>query len=305
MDGAIKIDELVAQASAYKMPAVAITDHGNLFGAVEFYKKATKAGIKPIIGCEVYVAPNSRLDRAKTSLDSGLSEEAAFHLILLARDRTGYRNLTTLVTKSYLEGFYYKPRIDKDLLEQYSGGLIGLTACLKGEIPYYLQHGFMDRARETALQYKHILGPENFYFELQHNGLPEQEDVNRKLLGLSRELHVPVVATNDCHYLRKEDAKAHDILLCIQTGKTVKDEKRLRLSTDEFYFKSPDEMKQTFRELPDAIANTRVIAERCNLEFVLGKNLLPKYDMPNGVSPDSHLEGLALAGLNAKFKGEP
>ena len=305
LDGAIKINELVEQASRYKMPAVAITDHGNLFGAVEFYKKTTKAGIKPIIGCEVYVAPDSRFDRSKTTLDSNLSEESSFHLILLAQDSTGYRNLTTLVTKAYLEGFYYKPRIDKDLLEQYSGGLIGLSACLKGEVPYYLQYGQMDRAREVALQYKHILGPENFFFEMQHNGLPEQEDVNKKLAVLSQELHIPVVATNDCHYLRKEDARAHDILLCIQTGKTVKDKKRLQFSTDEFYFRSPDEMKEAFRDMPKAITNTRLIAERCNFDFVLGKNLLPRYELPGGVAPSHFLEGLATDGLKRKFKGDP
>lgn len=305
LDGAIKIDELVKQASAYKMPAVAITDHGNLFGAVEFYKKASKAGIKPIIGCEVYVAPNSRFDRSKTTIDNSISEEAAFHLILLARDANGYKNLTSLVTKAYLEGFYYKPRIDKELLEQYSGGLIGLTACLKGEVPYYLHYGQLDMAREAALQYKHILGPENFFFEIQHNGMPEQEDTNKKLIELSQELHIPLVATNDCHYLKKEDARAHDILLCIQTGKTVKDEKRLRMSTEEFYFKSPDEMKQAFHETPEAILNTRMIAERCNLDFVLGKSMLPKYELPDGVSPDSYLQELALNGLKTKFKGSP
>lgn len=305
LDGAIKINELVEQASAYKMPAVAITDHGNLFGVIEFYKKAIKKGIKPIIGCEVYVAPNSRFDRSKTNIDNGLSEEAAFHLILLAKDSNGYKNLTSLVSKAYLEGFYYKPRIDKEILEQYSGGLIGLTACLKGEVPYYLQYGQMERAREAALQYKHILGPENFFFEIQHNGMSEQEETNKKLIELSKELHIPLVATNDCHYLKKEDARAHDILLCIQTGKTVKDEKRMRMSTNEFYFKSPDEMKQAFYETPEAILNTRMIAERCNLDFVLGKSLLPKYELPNGVSPDSYLEDLAINGLKAKFKDKP
>lgn len=305
LDGAIKIEELIGQAAAYKMPAVAITDHGNLFGVIDFYKKAVKAGIKPIIGCEVYVAPNSRFDRSKTSIDNGLSEEAAFHLILLAKDIWGYKNLTTLVTKAYVEGFYYKPRIDKALLEQYSGGLIGLTACLKGEVPYFLQYGQMEKAREAALHYKHILGPENFFFEIQHNGMAEQEDVNKKLFELSREIHVPIVATNDCHYLRKEDAKAHDILLCIQTGKIVKDEKRLKFTTDEFYFRSPDEMKHAFRETPDAILNTRMIAEKCNLEFTLGKSMLPRYELPNGVSPDSYLAEIAFDGLKAKFKGNP
>ena len=306
LDGAIKIDELVEQASAYKMPAVAITDHGNLFGVIDFYKKAMKKGIKPIIGCEVYVAPNSRFDRSKTTIDNGLSEEAAaFHLILLARDSAGYKNLSTLVTKAYLEGFYYKPRIDKDLLEQHSGGLIGLTACIKGEIPYYLRIGNKEKARKAALLYKNMLGPENFYFEIQHNGMPEQEEANKLLAELSRELHIPLVAPKDCHYLRKEDAKAQDILLCIQTGKTVKDEKRLRMSTDEFYFRSPDEMKHAFRDMPEAILNTRAIAERCNFDFTLGKSLLPKYDLPNGVSPDLYLEGLAAEGLKAKFSGNP
>ncbi len=304
LDGAIKIDELIEQAVVYKMPAVAITDHGNLCGAVEFYKKAIKKGIKPIIGCEVYVAPGSRFDRTKTNLDSNLTEEAAFHLILLARDTAGYKNLTTLVTKAYLEGFYYKPRIDKDLLEQYSGGLIGLSACLKGEVPYYLRYGNQDKAREAALRYKHILGPENFYLEIQSNGLPEQDTVNRQLIELASELHIPLVATNDCHYLKKEDARAHDILLCIQTGKTVKDVKRLKMATDEFYFKSPEEMKNAFLEVPEAIDNTRLIAERCNLEFTLGKNLLPRYEAPEGTTPDKYLEALAATGLQAKIKGE-
>ncbi|MBF0557770.1 MAG: DNA polymerase III subunit alpha [Nitrospirae bacterium] len=303
LDGAIKIDELIEQALAYKMPALAVTDHGNLCGAVDFYKKAIKKGIKPIIGCEVYVAPGSRFDRAKTNLDSNLSEEAAFHLILLARDSAGYKNLTTLVTKAYLEGFYYKPRIDKDILEQYSGGLIGLSACLKGEVPYYLRYGNKDKAREAALRYKHILGPENFYFEIQSNGLPEQEAVNKQLIELSGELHIPLVATNDCHYLKKEDARAHDILLCIQTGKTVKDEKRLKMSTDEFYFKSPDEMKSAFIEVPEAIENTRLIAERCNLEFSLGKSMLPKYEVPEGTTPEAYLEALAQKGLQSRMKG--
>jgi len=305
LDGAIKIDELVDLARSYRMPAVAITDHGNLFGAIEFYKKASKAGIKPIIGCEVYVAPQSRFDRTRSAINHNLPEEAAFHLILLARDSTGYRNLTTLVTKAYLEGFYYKPRIDKDLLQQYSGGLLGLSACLKGEVPYYLQHGQTDKAREVALAYKRILGPDNFYLELQHNGLPEQEEVNGKLLELSQDLHIPVVATNDCHYLRKEDAKAHDILLCIQTGKTVKDAKRLRFETENFYFRSPEDMRTAFQDTPDAVRNTIVIAERCNVDFSLHKTLLPRYDVPEGTTPDRHLEELAMEGLKVRCGGPP
>ncbi len=301
LDGAIRIKELVERAREFKMPALAMTDHGNLFGAVEFYKQATKAGIKPIIGCEVYVAPGSRTDRGGTEG----KEETSFHLILLARDNAGYRNLVTLVTKAYLEGFYYKPRIDMDLLEQYSGGLIGLSACLKGEIPYCLQRGMVDRARERALQFKHILGPENFYLEIQENGLPEQTEANIKLVELARELHVGVVATNDCHYLKREDAKAHEVLLCIQTGRTMKDATRMKFATDEFYFKSPQEMKEAFREVPEAIANTVSIAERCNVEFVLGESLLPQYQVETGESPDDFLTALAASGLDRKFGGNP
>lgn len=280
------------------MPALAMTDHGNLFGAVEFYKQVKKAGIKPIIGCEIYVAPSSRLDRGGNE-----GEGAAFHLILLARDNTGYRNLVTLVTKAYLEGFYYKPRIDMDLLEQYSGGLIGLSACLKGEIPFCLQKGYVDRARERALQFKHILGPENFYLEIQENGMPEQRAVNKQLVELGQELHIGLVATNDCHYLKKEDAKAHDILLCIQTARTLKDTNRMKLSTDEFYFKSPDEMKEAFKDYPEAIANTIAIAERCNVEFKLGESLLPRYKVETGETPDEYLHKLASEGLSGIFSG--
>ena len=301
LDGAIKIKELIEQANAFKMPAVAVTDHGNLFGAVEFYRLATKAGIKPIIGCEVYVAPGSRLDKKQGSD----SEESSFHLILLARDNNGYRNLVTLVTKAYTEGFYYKPRIDSALLEQYSGGLIGLSACLKGEIPFYLRNGMVDKAREKALEYKHILGPENFYLEVQDNGIPEQEQVNRKLVELSKELHIGLVATNDCHYMKREDARAHDILLCIQTGKTVNDKNRMHFTSDNFYFKSPEEMKNAFKDIPEAVLNTRAIAERCNVTFSLGRTLLPKYELENGKTPDSLLETLAFEGMLSRLGKDP
>jgi DNA polymerase-3 subunit alpha len=209
LDGAIRIKELVQQAGAYRMPAVAITDHGNLFGAVEFYRLAVKAGIKPIIGCEVYVAPGNRSEKR----DISNIDESSFHLVVLARDNKGYKNLVSLVTKAYTEGFYYKPRIDIELLKQHNEGLIGLSACLKGEVPYYLQRGMIDKAREKALEYRDIFGPENFYIEIQDNGLTEQVDVNKKLIELARELQIGIVATNDCHYMKKEDAKAHDILL--------------------------------------------------------------------------------------------
>jgi DNA polymerase-3 subunit alpha len=299
LDGAIRIKELVERAKEFKMPAVAMTDHGNLFGAVEFYKQVTKAGLKPIIGCEVYVAPGSRFDRGGSEND-----EASFHLILLARDNTGYRNLVSLVTKAYLEGFYYKPRIDMDLLEQYGDGLIGLSACLKGEIPYCLQRGLLERARQRALQFRNILGPENFYLEIQENGLPEQVEVNKKLIELAGELHIGLVATNDCHYLKKEDAKAHEVLLCIQTGKTLKDINRMKFSSDQFYFKSPNEMIEAFKDMPGAITNTVAIAERCNVEFRLGENLLPRYEVDSGESPDEFLSRLAHSGLEQRFAGE-
>ncbi|HYA11462.1 MAG TPA: DNA polymerase III subunit alpha [Thermodesulfovibrionales bacterium] len=301
LDGAMRIKELVEQAGAFRMPAVAITDHGNLFGAVEFYRRVVKAGIKPIIGCEVYIAPGSRFEGKNTSH----MDEASFHFILLARDNTGYRNLVNLVTKAYTEGFYYKPRIDIDLLTQHSEGLIGLTSCLKGEVPYFLQRGMIDKAKEKALQYREILGHENFYIEVQDNGLPEQEDVNKRLIELARELHLGIVATNDCHYMRREDSKAHDILLCIQTGTTVKDENRLRFNSDSFYFKSPEEMKNAFKDIPEAILNTRAIAERCNVEFRLGLNLLPVYTMEDRQRPDTLLEKLALEGLLHKCGPEP
>jgi DNA polymerase-3 subunit alpha len=301
LDGAIRIKELVEQAGAFRMPAVAITDHGNLFGAVDFYRRTVKAGIKPIIGCEVYMAPASRFDKKNASH----SDEGSFHLILLSKDNAGYKNLVSLVTKAYTEGFYYKPRIDAELLAQHNEGLIGLTSCLKGEVPYYLQKGMVDRAREKALQYRDILGPENFYIEIQDNGIPEQEEVNKKLVELAKELHISVVATNDCHYMKREDSKAHDILLCIQTGTTVTDRNRLRFNSDSFYFKSPEEMKKAFKDIPEAILNTRNIAERCNVEFRLGLNLLPVYLLEGRQKPDALLEKLALEGLFQKWGLEP
>ncbi len=301
LDGAIRIRELIEKAVFYKMPAVAITDHGNLFGAIEFYRSVTKAGIKPIIGCEVYVAPGSRFEK-KSTQDI---EEASFHLILLAKDNRGYKNLVSLVTKAYTEGFYYKPRIDIDLLKQHHNGLIGLTSCLKGEIPYYLQRGMFDKARSKACEYRDIFGPDNFYIELQHNGIKEQEEVNKRLFELARDLKMKVVATNDCHYIKKDDAKAHDILLCIQTGKTIKDKNRLQFHSDGFYFKSPDEMKEAFQEIPEAILNTRAIAEICNVEFKLGINLLPKYELPDGQSASMLLEKLAYDGMKTKLGNDP
>jgi DNA polymerase III subunit alpha len=298
LDGAIGLDKLIKKAIDLKMPAVAVTDHGNLFSALDFYLKAMKAGIKPIIGCEIYVAPGSRLEK---SAPSGQNEEASYHLILLSRTKQGYKNLVKLVTAAYLEGFYYKPRIDKELLKQHSEGLIGLSACLGGEIPSLLIQNRYEDAKRVALEYEGIFGKENFYLELQDNGIPEQEQVNREILKLTRDTGIPVVATNDCHYLDKEDHKAHDALLCIQTGKTVKDENRLRFSSETFYMKTPEEMKKAFSSVPEAIANTVKIAERCNLELDLGKYHLPHFPVPEGYTREVFMAELARKGLDERF----
>jgi len=306
LDGAIKIDELVRAAVDYRLPALAITDHGNIFGAIEFYQKVSQAGIKPIIGCEVYVAPEGRFKKARVSVPKASSgdtgrQDNAYHLILLARDITGYRNLMRLISLAHLEGFYYKPRIDDDLLKQYSGGLIALSSCMKGEIPSLLLNGDVDSARRRALFYKNLFGPENFYLEVQANGIPEQKELNKKLYELAEEVHLGVVATNDCHYLRREDARAHEILLCIQTNKTIKDNDRMRFQTDEFYFKSPEEMRHEFAHLPEAIRNTVVIAERCNLTLEIDKVLLPEFVTPDGSQPEEFLERIAKEGLKRRF----
>jgi DNA polymerase-3 subunit alpha len=297
LDGAIKIPELIETAAKWRLPAVAVTDHGNLFGAIEFYKKASKGGIKPVIGSEVYLTPGSRLDRQK--------EEGLFHLILLARDNAGYKNLVYLVSRAYTEGFYYKPRIDKELLEKYSGGLIALSACMKGEVAWHLSRDMADKAKSAALYYKNLFGPDNFFMELQENGIPEQAALNKKLLSLARELDIKVVATNDCHYLHKEDARAHDILICIQTGKTVKDADRMRFQGDGLYFKSPEEMIQAFVDLPEAIRNTIEIAERCNVDFKLGSPHLPKFQPPGGLTAGKMLEDLVTKGLKERFGAAP
>ena len=298
LDGANSLDGLIKKAVELRMPAVAVTDHGNLFAALDFYLKATKAGIKPIIGCEMYVAPGSRFEKTGTA---NQHDESFYHLILLARDKQGYKNLVKLVTKAYLEGFYYKPRIDKELLRQHSEGLIGMSACLSGEIPRLLLQGRYEDAKKAALEYQSILGKENFYFELQDNGIPEQEQANRELIKLSADTGIPLVATNDCHYLNMEDHKSHDALLCIQTGKIVKDTNRMRFSSETFYVKSPEEMKKAFAYVPEAISNTIAIAERCNLEMELGKYHLPHFPVPEGATRESYMAELSRKGLEERF----
>jgi DNA polymerase-3 subunit alpha len=271
LDGAIRLDALMDRARRFGMPAVAITDHGTMFGTVEFYRKATAAGIKPIIGCECYVAPRRLTD--KTPLDA----KGMTHLVLLARDNQGYRNLCKLATVAQLEGFYYKPRIDKPLLEDHCQGLICLSACLHGEIPRHILEGRIDLAEEAARYYRRIFGEDNFFLEVQHNGIAEQARVNAVLKEMSRRLSIGLVATNDCHYLDPADVRAHEVLLCIQTGKTVRDPGRLRFDTDQLYFKSPREMETYFADYPGAVANTAAIADRCEVGFDFETHHFPRF----------------------------
>ncbi|HPD14930.1 MAG TPA: DNA polymerase III subunit alpha [Planctomycetota bacterium] len=300
LDGACKIPELVETASELKMPAVAVTDHGNLFGAVEFYRAASDAGVKPIIGYEAYVAPGSRLDKVNT----GGIKEAAFHLTLLAENEQGWRNLIKLASAAYLEGFYYKPRIDWELLQKHCGGLLCLSGCLKSEVAHHLlaeRHGV---ARDTAARYRDLFGPGRYYLEVQENGLDEQRTVNQGEIAIARELGVPLVATNDIHYLRRDDAAAHEALLCINTGKLLTDEDRMAFGTDQFYFASGREMAERFKDLPEALAATLDIAERCNLKMDFSKRHFPPFDS-GGVSNDEHLRRLAFDGLREMYGGQP
>jgi DNA polymerase-3 subunit alpha len=296
LDGAIRIDDLLKRATDFGMHSVAVTDHGTMFGTVEFFQKATKAGIKPIVGCEIYVAPRTRFD--KTPLDN----KDLSHLVLLAENPEGYRNLCKLATAAQLEGFYYKPRIDKELLKAHSKGLIGLSSCLHGEIPRRLNDGRMDLAEKAVQDYLEILGENKFYLEVQNNGIDIQETVNEALLELSRRLSVPVVASNDCHYLDKEDVSAHDVLLCIQTGKTVHDTERLKFRTDQLYFKSKEEMFSSFGNYPGALSNTVDIASRCNIDFDFNTYHFPKFESTNGSNVDELFEKAVREGFDRRLK---
>ncbi|MDD4940050.1 MAG: DNA polymerase III subunit alpha, partial [Candidatus Omnitrophica bacterium] len=296
LDGACRIPQLLEKAKQYKMDSLAITDHGSMFGAIDFYMEAQKAGIKPIIGCEVYVAPGSRHEKTAKGI-----EEASYHLILLARDEAGYQNLIKLVSIGYLEGFYYRPRIDKEALAQYNKGLIGLSACLKGEIPSLLQQRRFNDALKCADQYSNILGKNNLYLEVQENLIPEQKIVNEGLVKISKELNIPLIATNDVHYLDKKDARSHEVLLCIQTQATLNDPNHMRFQTDEFYFKSPEEMKEIFKDFPGAIRNTVEVASRCNLELDFSKIHLPRFEPPEGKAKEDYLRELCETGLKEKF----
>jgi DNA polymerase-3 subunit alpha len=296
LDGACKIGPLFNLAQNMRFPALAITDHGNLFGAIEFYQAALNFGIKPIIGCEVYVAPYSRLDKSNRQ-----NQEPPYHLILLARNEQGYKNLMKLVSLGFLEGFYYKPRIDKELLGKYSSGLIALSACLRGEVAQLILAQDMARAEKLAGEFGEIFGRGNFYLELQDNKITEQYKVNRALIDLSKRLNIPLVATNDVHYPNKGDARAHDALLCIQTQTFLSNQNRLKFSTDEFYFKSAQQMQESFKQVPEALSNTVSIAEKCNLELDFSKTYLPRYRPPEGKSREEFLQQLCHQGLKKRY----
>lgn len=275
------------------MPAIAMTDHGNMFGSIDFFQHAYKYGIKPIIGCEIYVAPNSRLDKTTER-----ARDATRHLVLLVKNMQGYKNLMKLTTAGYLEGFYYRPRVDKEILKKHHEGLIAMSACLHGEISDLLLKGNRDAAKRVAAEYRDIFGGEdNFYLEIMENGLPEQKKANTGLIEISGELSIPLVATNDCHYLNRGDAEAHEVLLCIQTGKTIEDQDRMRFATDQFYVRSPEDMKQLFSYCPEAIANTINIAERCNLTLDFGSFFLPHFEIDPDETLDERLKKAAEQGL--------
>src|ERR1051326_4279087 len=294
LDGAVRMRELMKKAREFRMPAVAMTDHGNLFGAIEFYQEAKNAGIKPIIGCEAYIAPRSHKERPSSL------REAAYHFTLLARNAAGYRNLVKLISIAHLDGFHYRPRIDKELLAQHADGLIGLSGCLAGEVNSALQANKIEPAKQAAAEYRDILGKENFFIELHDHGMEEQRWCNAVLPKIAQDIGVGLVAANDVHFLRRSDHDAHDVMLCIGTGKMVQDEHRMRYKP-ELYFKSPEEMRELFKDFPVAIANTLAIAEGCDLEIELGKSKYPEYPMANGGSREAFLRELCEKGLRQRY----
>ena len=296
LDGSSKIKELTARAKELGMDSLAITDHGVMYGVIDFYRAAKEVGIKPILGCEVYVAPGSRFDRENTG-----GEDRYYHLVLLAENDQGYKNLMKIVSKGFVEGFYYKPRVDYEVLETYHEGVIALSACLAGEVQKYLARGMYEEAMRSAQRYEGIFGKNNFFLELQDHGLPEQKMVNQGLLRLSRDTGIELVATNDIHYTFAEDEKAHDILLCIQTGKKVADEDRMRYAGGQYYCKSEEEMQALFPYAREALENTHKIAERCNVEIEFGVTKLPKYEVPEGFDSWTYLNHLCREGFKTRY----
>jgi len=295
LDGANRIKDLIKRTKELGMDSIAITDHGVMYGVVEFYKEAVNSGVKPILGCEVYTAKRTRHDK------QGNIDSEPGHLVLLAKNNQGYKNLMKIVSIGFTEGFYYKPRIDFEVLERYSEGLIALSACLSGDVPKALLNNDFEKAKKIALKFNDIFGKDNFYLEIQSNGIEEQKLVNSQLIKLSKETGIPLVATNDAHYLRKEDARAHEILLCIQTGKSINDEDRMKFPSDDFYVKSPEEMEEFFVNIPEAISNTVKIAEMCNVELEFGKLHLPKFSVPDDKDAYEYLKELCYEGLKRQY----
>ena len=296
LDGSSKIGEITKRAKELGMDSLAITDHGVMYGVIDFYKAAKEAGIKPILGCEVYVAPGSRFEKTP-----GESEDRYYHLVLLAENNTGYQNLMKIVSRGFTEGFYYKPRVDYEVLTEYHEGIIALSACLAGEVQRYLARGMYEMGMEAAKRYENIFGKGNFFLELQDHGISTQQYVNQQLVRMSEELNIELVATNDIHYTYAEDADAHDILLCIQTGKLVTDENRMRYEGGQYYCKSPEEMAELFSYAPQAIENTYKIAQRCNVEIEFGVTKVPKYEVPEGYDSWSYLNHLCYEGLAKRY----
>ena len=297
LDGSNKIKEYVARVKELGMDSAAITDHGVMFGVIDFYRAAKAEGIKPILGCEVYVAPQSRFDK-----EVGTREDRYYHLVLLAENNKGYENLTKIVSKAFVEGYYYKPRVDYELLEQYHEGIIALSACLAGEVQKNLLRGMYEEAVKSAKRYEKIFGKGNFFLELQDHGIPEQATVNQRLLRLSQDTGIELVATNDVHYTYAEDEKPHDILLCIQTGKKLQDENRMRYEGGQYYVKSPEEMAELFPYALQALENTQKIADRCDVEIEFGVTKLPRYDVPSGYTSWEYLNKLCFDGLASRYQ---
>ncbi|MBO7632835.1 MAG: DNA polymerase III subunit alpha, partial [Lachnospiraceae bacterium] len=296
LDGSGKIKEITARAAQLGMDSLAITDHGVMYGCVDFYRACKAVGIKPIIGCEVYVAPASRFEK-----ENSVSDERYRHMILLAENNEGYQNLIKIVSRGFTEGFYYKPRVDDEILERYHQGIIALSACLAGEIPNLIIKGRYEDAKASALKYDRIFGHGNFFLELQDHGLPDQGTVNSALLRMHEETGIDLVATNDVHYTFADDAVPHDILLCIQTQKKVTDEDRMRYEGGQFYLKSEDEMRTLFGYVPEALDNTHKIAERCNVDFEFGHYKLPHFDVPEGYDSETYLTMLCEQGLKERY----
>ena len=296
LDGSSKIKEITSRAKELGMKSLAITDHGVMYGVIDFYKAAKEVGIKPILGCEVYVAPGSRFDK-----QPGESESRYYHLVLLAENNTGYKNLMKIVSRGFTEGFYYKPRVDYEVLEQFHEGIIALSACLAGEVQRYLARGMYEAGCEAAKRYEGIFGKGNFFLELQDHGIPEQKYVNPQLIRMSQELGIDLVCTNDVHYTYAQDADAQDILLCIQTGKKVTDENRMRYDGGQYYLKSPEEMAELFPYAPQALENTCKIAERCNVEIEFGVTKVPHFEVPQGFDSWTYLNHLCNEGMKRRY----